>query len=145
MGHLLVRALLICSCASIAGAQTLLNGDFEDPGTQGDTPAHWTVQKGTFVCDSGKRKTGSFSAKIDGGNHDSSAYQDVTVTPGTAYVLRGVWRNGDKTAPFDVARAVVQWLNAPGGEVQGQAAAEHSGDVVSNWTNFQLGPMTAPQ
>lgn len=141
-GQLLAAAVL--ALPATISAQELQNGDFELPGAPDAPPAGWTIAKGTFVCDAGRHKTGKFSGKIDGGDRDSAVYQDIPVVPGTSYVLTGVWRNGDKTAPFDVARATIKWLSAPGGEELAEAANVNSGEVVSEWTPFKAGPVTAP-
>ena len=134
----------LCLTCSAGFCQELQNGDFESPGSQGGTPAGWTITKGTFVCDGQKHKGGKFSGKIDGGDHDSAVYQDLAVTPGASYVLSGVWRNGDKTAAFDVARVTVNWLAELGAGTVGDAGTQTSGEVVSEWTPFQIGPVTVP-
>lgn len=143
--RLVMMAICIGSTACPVNGQGLQNGDFEQPGVQGATPEHWVVTEGTFICDGVKKKTGGFSGKLDGVSKPSGVYQDVQVTPGKSYVLGGVWRNGDKTAAFDVARASVRWLTSVGGTPIGDGGQIDSGDVVSEWTPFKLGPLKAPQ
>ncbi|MGI8907370.1 MAG: hypothetical protein ACR2IE_12870 [Candidatus Sumerlaeaceae bacterium] len=142
--RIVIATMAFISAAHCAVCQSLLNGDFETNASPGGASSGWIVEKGTFVSDNQKHNGGLFSGKINGGERDSSVYQDVAVVPGSSYVLSGVWRNGDKTAPFDVARVALSWLNAPAGTVLQNGPDVNSGDVVSNWTPFRLGPVGAP-
>lgn len=139
-----VLAALLLGVASFGFAQSIVNGGFEQPGTQGAAPAGWNLAHGTFIQDSQKRQEGQFSGKLDGVNGSATAFQDASVTPGAGYAMTGFWRNGDKTAEFDVVRAELVWLTTPGGAELEAGTAVSSGKVVSDWTPFQLGPAMAP-
>jgi len=126
------------------GAQGLGNGDFEEAPAPGGTPTGWTVEKGKFTVDAQKRKQGRTSGKLDGASGAGAAVQDFPVLPGATYTLTGMWRNGDKTADFDVARISVKWLTTPGGDEVGDGGQIDSGPVVGEWTPFTLSPLATP-
>ena len=137
-------SLAILTVAAGTSAEGLENSDFEQPGTQGSTPTGWQLITGNGFEDSQKHHGGQYAFKIDGGSGSAAAFQDVTVTPGAAYQISGYWRNGDKTADFDVARVEVLWYAAPGHNELSSAGNVNSGAVVSDWTPFRLGPLVAP-
>lgn len=140
---LLISTVFAAVAPAVQG-QGLTNADFEMPGAEGQTPTGWVVEKGKFFLDPVKRSSGNFAGKLDGGDQVAVAYQDVAVLPGTVYQLSGQWRNGDRTADFDILYAEVRWLSAPGGEDLGQAVVADSGRVVSQWEPFYLNAVTAP-
>src|ERR1043166_9254704 len=133
-------AATVASLSMGAWTQSLKNADFESPGVQGATPDGWTVLQGSFSEDNGKHFAGKYSGKLDANGAKSAAYQEVAVAPGASYELSGYWRNGDKTMASDVTRIEIQWLDAAGTNI-GAAGPIDSGDNVSNWVQFKLGPV----
>jgi hypothetical protein len=116
----------------------LQNADFEVPGQGGAEPQGWTVTQGKFMQDDKIHSNGRFAGKLDGLDGPAGAYQDVAVDAGKAYALTGKWRNGDKTADFDVVTASISWLDQLGGNQVGKGVSKDSGPVVGNWTPFQV-------
>lgn len=90
------------------------------------------------------RGSGQFSGKLDGGEGVARAHQDVAVEPGQPYRFTGQWRNGDKTAEFDVVYAEVIWLDQPGGKPVAQPVGLDSGLVAGAWKPFEVPGLVAP-
>src|SRR5215213_5639431 len=103
----LYSAAMVTTCG-LAAAQ-LQNPDFEQKDASGNL-ANWTVSTGKLVADNRIKSAGQYAGKLDGGEAAAAIYQDVPVEPGKAYVFSGVWRNGDKTADFDIVSATISYL-----------------------------------
>jgi hypothetical protein len=136
--------MMFSATVTLGAPPELTNGDFEAPGAAGAEPQGWKVTAGKLQLDNKIHVTGEFAAKLDGGDSAAMAHQDIEVEPGKAYVLSGQWRNGDRTAEFDVVSATISWLDKVDGRERGVASEADSGAVVSNWKAFQLTPVIVP-
>lgn len=136
--------LLVIAFTTVPGWAQLQNPDFELPGTVGAEPQGWTITQGKFMQDDRIHASGQFAGKLDGADGPAAVYQDVAVEPGKAYMFTGQWRNGDKTADFDVVALNISWLDKPGGAVLTAAASQDSGPLVGNWKAFQAAAIAPP-